>query len=313
MTLKLNGIFRRTKGQDIVHRWEGNPLIGLSDLDFQVSDIHNASAVAFQDQPLLLVTIETLSGQRCVHLARPNKDGIFKVDLKPFLKPSTDPSFLQHEINGVLDARSTFLDETYYIMYNALGEHGYRLGIAKTDDFKTVERLGIISEPDTKAGVLFPEKIKGNYARLERPGTGNIWVTYSPDLKYWGRSELVLTPRGGYWDPSRIGIGPAPLKTDHGWLVIYYGVKDTSAGPIYRIGAALLDMEDPTRIIGRTGVPILSPREMYERLGDMPNLVFCTGALLDEEGTLHLFYGASNSCICLGTTTIPAIMDQFSS
>jgi len=101
MTLKLNGIFRRTKGQDIVHRWEGNPLIGLSDLDFQVSDIHNASAVAFQDQPLLLVTIETLSGQRCVHLARPNKDGIFKVDLKPFLKPSTDPSFLQHEINGV--------------------------------------------------------------------------------------------------------------------------------------------------------------------------------------------------------------------
>jgi predicted GH43/DUF377 family glycosyl hydrolase len=120
MTLKLNGIFRRSKGQDIVHRWEGNPLIGLSDLDFQVSDIHNASAVDFQDQPLLLVTIETLSGQRCVHLARPNKDGIIKVDSKPFLKPSTDPSFLQHEINGVLDARATFLDGTYYIMYNAL-------------------------------------------------------------------------------------------------------------------------------------------------------------------------------------------------
>ena len=134
MTLKLNGIFRRTKGQDIVHRWEGNPLIGLSDLDFQVSDIHNASAVAFQDQPLLLVTIETLSGQRCVHLARPNKDGIFKVDSKPFLKPSTDPSFLQHEINGV---QRTYYCGAYW--RNGFHEDGVVSAINAFEHFEKVQ------------------------------------------------------------------------------------------------------------------------------------------------------------------------------
>jgi len=131
----------------------------------------------------------------------------------------------------------TFLDGVYYILYNAFGNYGYRLELARTEDFRSVERIGLISEPDTKAGVLFPDKIKGRYARLERPGDGSIWITYSNDLLHWGGSELVISPRGGFWDESRIGAGATPMEIDQGWLVLYYGVKEAPAGPIYRIGA----------------------------------------------------------------------------
>lgn len=311
MTMNLNGMFQRHGGRDIVHRWEGNPFITIHDLDFQVSDIHNANAIEFKNHLLLLVSIESPSGTRCIHLAHPQKNGMFKVNKKPFLKPSTDPLFAEHESRGVMDVRVTLLEDVYYLMYIALGRHGYRLAIAETEDFKSVKRIGMVSEPDTKAGVLFPQKIDDRFVRLERPGSGNsIWVSYSKDLIYWGSMELVMMPRGGFWDSSRIGVGPVPIETEKGWLLIYYGVKDTSAGPIYRIGAAVLEKEDPTKVIGRTGVPILSPREKYERQGDLQNVVFCTGAHLDEKGKLHLFYGASDSCICIGTTTLDEIFDE---
>ena len=299
----------RWKARDIVHRWEGNPLIGICDLGFQASDIKNASVISFSGELLLLVTIEHLSGRQCIHLAHPTEGGYYEVQKEPFLSPSQQETFRQHESQGVLDARATFLDDVYYIMYNALGEHGYRLALAKTHDFQTVERIGLISEPDTKAGVLFPEKIKGRYARLERPSHGNgIWVSYSDDLIYWGASELIISPRGGFWDANRIGAGPVPIRIDQGWLVIYYGAKDTTAGPIYRVGAVILDGEEPTRIVSRAGIPLLSPREDYERIGDVPNLVFATGAVADN-GNLKIFYGAANSCICIGTTTVAEIVD----
>jgi len=126
--------------RDIVHRWEGNPLFDITDLGFQCSDIHNAGVVFYEGEILLLVTIEHLAGKRSIHLARPN-DGHFNVDKEPFLQPSSDPKFKQHESHGVLDARVTYLEGVYYIMYIALGDHGFRLGLAKTNDFVSVERI----------------------------------------------------------------------------------------------------------------------------------------------------------------------------
>lgn len=300
---------RKRRGRDIVHRWEGNPLIGLGDLDFKCSGIHNAGAVCFEGELLLLVTVESLSGQRCIHIARPTANGYYDVASGPFLSPAREQKYRQHESHGVLDGRVTLLDGVHYIVYNTLGNHGYRLGLAKTEDFVSVERIGLISEPDTKAGALFPTRIKGRYARLERPREGDsIWVTYSDDLIYWGSSEVVISPRGGFWDESRIGLGPPPIEIGQGWLVLYYGAKETSAGPIYRIGTAILDKEQPTHIIGRANIPILSPRENYERIGDIPNIVFSIGAVTDDRGHLKIFYGAADSCICVGTTTIDEIV-----
>ena len=301
--------FMKRRNQDIVYRWEDNPLISICDVGFKCSDIHNAGAVAFEDEILLLVTIEHLSGRRCIHLARPCADAHYQVEHDPFLGPSADSEYKQHESHGVQDARVTFLEGKYYIMYNSLGDHGFRLALASTEDFHNVKRMGLISEPDTKAGVLFPSKIKGRYARLERPGCGSsVWITYSDDLVYWGSSELVICPREGYWDANRIGAGTPPIKMDQGWLVLYYGVKDTSAGPIYRIGAVILDKQEPTQVIGRTNIPILSPRRNYERIGDLPNVVFPTGAVLDSNGYLDIFYGASDSCICRGSASLDDIL-----
>jgi predicted GH43/DUF377 family glycosyl hydrolase len=295
--------------RDIVHRYEANPVLQLDSLTFRCSDIHNSGFIEIGDIILSLVTVEHLSGITAIHLARPTGYGKYTLDETPFLSPSDDPEYADHEIHGVRDARITCLENQYYIVYNALGIHGHRLALAKTENFESVQRLGLISQPDTKAGLLFPEKINGRYARLERPSDGCIWLTYSDDLKYWGSSQKILAPRSGHWDANRIGAGPVPIKVDNYWLLVYYGAKHTSAGPIYRLGAALLDYTDPTKILGRTGIPILAPRENYERIGDLPNIVFSTGAAIRKGNLLVIAYGAANSCICLGTAKLEEVIE----
>lgn len=299
---------RKPTGKDLLQRTAGGPIITINDLEFPCADVRNAGVARLGGEVLLLVTIEHLSGLQCFHLARQAGRGRWQVETEPFMRPSEEPRYRQHEREGIMDARVTFLDGQYYIFYLAYGEHGYRLGLARTEDFTSVERIGLTSEPDTKGGALFPAKIKGRYARVERPGEGrSIWVSYSDDLIHWGASERVLSPRDGFWDYHWIGPGAPPLEVEGGWLLIYYGAKQTSAGPIYRLGAALLDREEPTRIVGRTNIPILSPRERYERVGDLTNIVYSTGALLDEDGTLSVYYGAADSCICVATTTVEEV------
>lgn len=305
---------RKSTESDIVHRWEGNPLIRLEDLDFQCSDIRSAGVASYKDETILLVTIEHLAGHQSIHIARSDEKGHFHVAEEPFIGAHRDPlEHGPHESHGVMDARVTFMDGIYYIMYLASGEHGFRLGLATTKDFVSVERHDLISEPDTKAGALFPKKIKGRYARLERPRAGSsIWISYSDDLVYWGGSELLLTPREGFWDWSRVGAASPPMRIPQGWLIIYYGVKKTSSGPLFRLGAAILDAENPTKFIGRSNIPILSPREDYERIGDLSNIVFCTGTFIENDNEVNVIYSGADSCVCLGSTTIDEIVDTCS-
>jgi len=296
-------------GRDIIHRWEENPIITIEDLSFRCMDICNAGAVKVADQYILLLTIQNLEGRYSIYCAQ-SRDGYhFEVGDRPFLSPCQDKPLAIYEERGVLDGRVVLLEGVYYICYDALGRHGYRAALARTEDFRTVQRIGHVSEPDTKGGVLFPRKIKGKYARLERPWEGrSIWVSYSEDLEYWGWSEVVATPRGGFWDSDHIGIGTPPIEIDPGWLFIYYGIKQTSTGPLFRLGAVILDAENPTEILGRTNAPILSPREDYERIGDVSNLVFSCGAIIEPNGEVRLYYGAADSCICLGTAKVQNIV-----
>jgi predicted GH43/DUF377 family glycosyl hydrolase len=170
-----------------------------------------------------------------------------------------------------------------------------------------------VSEPGNKDGVLFPEKIKGYYARLDRPiggGVGSIWISYSEDLVHWGRSEVVISPRPGYWDAFRIGASAPPIKTDQGWLEIYHGVKMMPNGPIYRIGSVMLDLENPARVIGHCADPILSPREKYERIGDINNVVFACGAIVGEDRSVKVYYGAADTSICVATADLDALIQK---
>ncbi|MBN1345836.1 MAG: glycoside hydrolase family 130 protein [Phycisphaerae bacterium] len=298
----------RAAGRDVMRRSRSNPLIELKHLPFRSSDIWNAAATRFEDEVLLLITVETLEGTYRIFRARSHDGERFTVDREPFMTSLETGPNQMYESMGIRDPRITFLEDTYYITYVADGDHGLRLGLARTRDFRSVEQAGYVSQVDVKGGALFPRKLGGRYAILKRPDAGcGIWVSYSDDLSYWGGERAVMTPRGGYWDPTRVGIGSPPIEIDQGWLLIYYGEKGTSAGPLVRLGAAILDRDDPSQVLARSNIPILSPRDRYERVGNVPNVVFSCGALL-EDGHVMLYYGASDSCVCLATADLDDIV-----
>lgn len=299
---------------DLVQRWEGNPIITMDDVPFKCLALHNAAAVKVGDEFLLLLRVEDMRGKSFLALARSENGFQFTVDEEPLMAPSTDGPFARYEELGVEDARITPIDGGYFITYTAHSRCGSRLALARTEDFKTIERLAFITQPENRSGTLLPGTFDGKYALLERPlvgGLGNLWITYSEDLKYWGDAKVVMTTRGGFWDCNRIGVSCPPIATDKGWLLIYYGTKYTSSGHIYRIGTALLDLEDPSKVIGRGDIPILSPREYYERVGDVDNMVFSTGAILNEElGNVMIYYGAATNAICLGWAKLDMLIER---
>jgi len=299
---------RREVGRDVIRRCRANPLIALGSLPFRASDIWNAGVVKLADEYLLLLTVETLVGKYKIYRAH-SRDGLsFAIEREPFLGPIEHGPAAQYENGGVRDARVIPIDGEFYITYIADGRHGLRLGLAKTSDFRSVERLAYISQVDVKAGALFTRKINGQHALLKRPDAGeSIWLSTSDDLEFWSDDSVVLTPRGGYWDAHRVGTAAPPIEIEQGWLLIYYGEKFTSAGPLVRLGAAVLDRDDPAKVTGRSNIPILSPREKYERVGDVPNVVFSCGAMLEDDQVV-VYYGASDSCICRGSAPLSDIL-----
>ena len=298
----------RTTSLDIVARSRKNPLISLSDLPFRAGDIWNAAVVRFQGRYIMLLTIEELEGYYSIYRADSDDGEEFTIDAEPFMTRQQSSPNAMYESVGIRDPRITPLNGEFFITYTADGDHGLRVALARTRDFRCVERLGYLTQADVKNGVMFPRKIGGKYVLLKRPDAGSsIWVSYSDDLEFWGGCTAVMTPRGGFWDSTRIGASAPPIEIDEGWLLIYYGEKGTSAGPLVRLGAVVLDRDDPSRVLARSNIPILSPREKYERIGDVPNVVFSTGVLLDD-GMLSVYYGASDSCICMGKVPLDVVV-----
>ncbi len=300
-------------GRDVIERWYKNPIITLDNVPFPCNTVFNAAATKMGDEYILLLRVEDLAGRSVFALARSEDGYHFSVDPAPVMEPSKEEPYRSYERRGIEDPRITYLEGEYYVMYTAYSRYGARLALCKTKDFKNFDRVGLISEPENKDGCLFPRKVNGRYARLDRPyggGIGNIWVSYSDDLLSWGDAEVVMTTRGGFWDSDRIGAGAPPIETEHGWLELYHGVKNTSAGPIYRIGAVLLDLENPSKVLCRSAVPILTPREYYERVGDVGNVVFSCGTILEDGGKLKIYYGAADTCICLGFADVNHLIDR---
>jgi len=293
---------------DLLHRWEKNPVLTLDDMPFRANTVFNGTPIRLPEGGTgLILRIEGLQGYSFFALAR-SRDGLhFKVDEQPVLLPAKEGFFAQYENRGIEDPRATWLDDTWYVMYTAYGDWGPVIALARTDDGVNYERLGIISGPGNKDGVLFPKRINGRYARLDRPvghDIGSIWVSYSEDLLNWGDSEVVIAPRPGYWDAYRVGASVPPIELEEGWLEIYHGVKMTSAGPIYRIGTIVLDKENPAKVLCRSNHPILSPRTDYERIGDVPNVCFACGAVIDGDDDVKIYYGAADTSICVAFCTM---------
>lgn len=306
-------MFPNSARRDVFHRWEGNPIINLEDIPFRCNTVFNGTPVKIGDEYLILLRVESRQGYSAFALARSRNGYRFKVDDKPVMTPASEGVFGKYEALGIEDPRATYIDGTWHILYTAYSGHGARLALARTDDFNNFERVALISPPTNKDGVLFPEKINGLYARLDRPiglNIGSIWISYSKDLINWGESRVVIAPRPRFWDSFRVGASVPPIRTKRGWLEIYHGTKMTEAGPVYRAGGLLLDIDNPSRVVKRGRIPLLSPREKYERIGDVRNVVFASGAILEPNGEIKLYYGASDTSICVATAHIDDTLDS---
>lgn len=304
---------------ELFRRDERNPILTAADWPYLVNSVFNPGATRLPDgQTLLLARVEDRTGLSHLNAAR-SRDGItdWKIDTRPTFLP--DPSGFPEEVWGVEDARVVYLPELeqWAITYTAYSQRGPLVSLALTRDFSAFERRGAIMEPDDKDAALFPRRIRGRWALIHRPVPGpiatgaHIWVSFSPDLQQWGEPALVLEARrGGWWDANKIGLCTPPIETVEGWLIIYHGVRTTGAGVIYRLGLALLDLEDPTRVIRRGDEWIMSPSEEFEIIGDVGYVVFPCGQVVDEAtGELRLYYGAADSSIGVAHGNIKEMLD----
>lgn len=293
-------------------RYPGNPILDRTQVPYPCNTVFNTAACKHDGQYLLLLRVEDLRGHSHLTLARSSDGYSFTVDPQPWVIPSADPDFEPYERFGVEDPRITPLEGWYYITYTAYGPFGTRAGIGRTKDFIGFERLCLATEVDNKDAVLFPEKIGGRYVLLTRPSTalgagGAIWITYSSDLLHWGGSRLLLSPEPG-WGATKVGASTPPIRTERGWLVLYHGVRQTGGGVLYRIGALLLELEDPSRLLGYSPYFIFGPETLYERVGDVPNVVFPCGVVVEPGQRLRMYYGCADTCIAVAEADIGDIL-----
>ncbi len=272
----------------------------------------NPGAVRLADgTTLLLCRVEDHRGFSHLCAAR-SHDGISGWVIDPAPTLINNPS---EACWGIEDPRITFVEELsrYAITYTGFTQSGPGVCLALTEDFRHFESFGLIMPPDDKDAALLPRKINGNFALLHRPLTetgAHIWLSSSPDLRNWDKPRLVLKSReGGWWDAQRVGLSPPLIETDAGWLMLYHGVRQTVAGCLYRVGAALLALDDPSQCIQRGADWIFGPEAPYERVGDVNNVVFPCGFTLGDDGDeLRVYYGAADNCICLAIGSVRSLL-----
>jgi predicted GH43/DUF377 family glycosyl hydrolase len=301
---------------ELFERHPANPILTADDWPYPVNAVFNPAAALVNGTTVLLVRVEDRRGISHLTVAR-SANGATDWSISP--EPLLSPNGLASEQWGFEDARVVWIAELdcWVITCTAYGPAGPAVFLATTKDFTSVERRGIIRQPDDKNAALLPHRLEGRWVLFHRPktqyegGHGEIALSRSNDLVNWSAREKVLGPReGAWWDSLRIGLGPPPLRTEHGWLLVYHGVKLTVAGEIYRVGLALLDLNEPTRVLSRMSSWVLAPTAPCERTGDVPNVVFPCGLLHDEASDeLRLYYGAADSSICLASARLGDVLD----
>jgi beta-1,4-mannooligosaccharide/beta-1,4-mannosyl-N-acetylglucosamine phosphorylase len=292
-------------------RHSSNPILTPKDLPFEAYTVFNAGVVRCQGGYLLLLRIETQARNTVFHVAT-STDGInFEVNPEPIDYPFGPIEECASRVHR-FDMRITPLEDTYYVCHAVwLEPWGCSIGIAQTDDFVSFKQISI-SVPSNRNAVLFPEKINGKYVRLERPqninGSGIMWISESPDLVYWGNPHPIILPHN-YWSTHKTGAGCVPIKTSHGWLEIYHATSKTASSENYHLGVCLLDLEKPDRVLAAPDEFILAAEELYECVGQVPNVVFTGGACLTDDEKLNIYYGAADTRMCLAQTTVKELVD----
>lgn len=290
---------------DIIWRYSENPIINRYALPTSNS-IFNSAVVPFEDGFAGVFRCDNKAVQMNI-FAGFSKDAIhWEINHEPIAMKAGNTNLVHSDYR--YDPRVTFIEDRYWVTW-CNGYHGPTIGIAYTFDFKEFFQCENAFLPFNRNGVLFPEKINGKYAMLSRPSDnghtpfGDIYISYSPDMKYWGEHRFVMAPtpfEDSAWQCLKIGPGAVPIATQDGWLMIYHGVIKTCNGYRYAMGAALLDLENPDKVTYRTQPYLLGPAAPYELMGDVPNVVFPCAALHDEEkDRIAIYYGAADTCVAL--------------
>ena len=236
-----------------------------------------------------------------LRIARSRDGRHFSFDPEPAIYPATP-----YEAYGCEDPRITRLDGRYWITYTAVSDRGVCVGLASTTDFVDFQRHGVIFPPYQKDVCLFPEKVDGMFVCRHRPYKNEfndacIWTAYSPDMLCWGRHDLTLAPIRHTWEGGRVGCGAPPIRTSEGWLEIYHAADQAGR---YHLGAMLSDLEHPEKVVARGSRPVLEPEAPYETTGVYGNCVFSNGLVVDDDGTMIVYYGAADRICAAAITSV---------
>lgn len=303
------------KFEEIFKRYEGNPILTPENWPYKAASVFNPGAIKFNNKILLLVRVEDKQGYSHLTIAK-SKNGKtnWQINSEPAL--AAEPQFGE-AIFGLEDPRIIWLeDRQEYIItcvsfFKGVAGEPPGISLIATKDFLDFERLGQQLIPSNKDASLFPKTFKGCYGLINRPivgGRADIRVSFSKDLESWGKDRVLIPARDKTWDSNRVGLGPPPIETSEGWLIIYHGARDTASGTIYRVGLALLDLET-LEIIRRSRDWVFGPKEPYERVGDVDNIVFPCGAVVNEKtNELLVYYGAADSVVALATANLNDIL-----
>jgi beta-1,4-mannooligosaccharide/beta-1,4-mannosyl-N-acetylglucosamine phosphorylase len=298
---------------DVIWRYSGNPIIGRYDIPSSNS-IFNSAVVPFGEAYAGVFRCDNKAVQMNIH-AGFSKDGInWEIDHQPIEMQAGNTQMIESDYK--YDPRVTWLEDRYWVSW-CNGYHGPTIGLAYTFDFKEFFQCENAFLPFNRNGVLFPERIDGKYAMLSRPSDnghtpfGDIYISFSPDMLYWGEHRCVMkvSPfERSAWQCTKIGAGSVPIRTDEGWLIFYHGVINTCNGFRYSMGAAILDLEDPSRVRYRTQPYLLAPDAPYELAGDVPNVLFPTAAL-SQKDQVAIYYGAADTVVGLAFGYLQEILD----
>lgn len=304
---------RQKKAYRLFKKYEGNPVLTPQNWPYPANAVFNPGAIKLNSETLLLCRVEDMRGFSHLTVAR-SKDGFtnWQIDKQPTLEAD---SASREERWGLEDPRIIWLEEQkqFAITYTSFSEAGPVVSLAITKDFKTFARLGSMLPPEDKDACLLPRRFKGRFALIHRPivrREAHMWISFSPDLKHWGDHRLLIRTRYAYWDGRRVGLACQPIETSEGWILFYHGVRQTTAGSIYRVGMALLDLEEPWKMIRQSDEWVLGPTEIYERVGDVDDVVFPTGAVLYKESDrLNLYYGAADCTVAVATAKLSDLIE----
>jgi len=296
--------------ETVLKRYEGNPIIVPGQVP-RANSIFNSAVIPFRDGYVGVFRVDEICRTMSLHVGW-SRDGL-QWDISPDRIDllCDDPEIATHGVG--YDPRVTPVDGTYYVTW-CNDYHGPTIGIATTEDFETFHQMENAFPPYNRNGVLFPRKIGGKFAMCHRPSDrghtpfGDIFYCESPDMIHWGKQRHVFGPSGG-WQSTKVGAGPSPIETDEGWLLIYHGVLTSCNGFVYSMGAAVLDLDEPWKVRYRTRDYIMAPTTDYERVGDVPNVVFPNSALVDDAtGDLTLYYGCADTVIGVAYANIKDII-----